>query len=120
VLGSTEDADAALLKIVGQINQGTYVRVTKVGPPLPEYKEDLGRVEVILANNPFILRVTKQTEIVWQSADAKRTPATLEDIRSINPDIDVGIFYPAPLAFGEPPVAPASIIMLNPRAKKPR
>jgi hypothetical protein len=120
VLGSTGDADAALLKIVGDINQGTYVRVTKVGPPLPDYKEDVGRVEVILANMPFILRVTKQTEIVWQSADAKRTPATLEDIKTIDHDIDVGIFYPAPLAFGEPPVAPVSIIMLNPRAKKPR
>ena len=120
VLGSTEDADAALLKIVGQIDQGTYVRVTKVGPPLPEYKKDVGRVEVILANGPFILRVTKRTEIVWQSADAKRTPAKLEDIKTIDPDIDVGIFYPAPLAFGEPPVVPVSIIMLNPRAKKPR
>ena len=120
VLGSAEDADPALVKILGQIHQSTYVRVTKVGPPLPEYKEDVGRVEVILANMRFILRVTKRTEIVWQSADAKRMPATLEDIKTIDPDIDVGIFYPAPLAFGEPPVAPVTLIMLNPRAKKPR
>jgi hypothetical protein len=120
VLGSAEDADPALLKIFGQINQGTYVRVTKVGPPLPGYKEDVGRVEVILAAMPFILRVTRRTEIVWQWADARRAPATLGDIRNIDPAIDVGVFYPAPLAFGEPPVAPATLIILNPRAKRPR
>jgi hypothetical protein len=120
VLGSAEDADPALVKILGQIHQSTYVRVTKVGPPLPEYKEDVGRVEVILAQMPYILRVTRRTEIVWQTADAKRTPATLEDIKTIDPEIDVAIYYPAALAFGEPPVVPVTLIMLNPRAKKPR
>jgi hypothetical protein len=120
VLGKAEEADAALLKIFGQVNVSTYVRVTKVGPPLPEYQEDVGRVEVILSNMPYLLRVTKRTEIVWQSADAKRTPATLEDVKNVNPDIDVGIYYPAPLAFGDPPVVPVTLIMLNPRAKKVR
>ena len=120
VLGSSQDADPALVKILGDINQTTYIRVKKVGPPLADYKEDVGSVEVVLANQPFILRVTKRTEIVWQAVDAKRTPATLEDLKNIDPDIDVGICYTAVLAFGEPPVAPVTLIMLNPRAKKSR
>ena len=67
--------------------------------------------KVILANMPFILRVTRRTEIVWQANDGTRTAATLEDVKAIDPEIDVAVSYPWPLAYGEPPVAPATRIL---------
>ena len=72
-----------------------------------------GCVSVI---HPF--RVTQGREIVWQTAEGKRTPATRDDVRTA--PTDVWINFPSLLAAGDLPAVPATRIILNPRAKKPR
>jgi hypothetical protein len=119
VLGKAEDLGPALAKVVGHLDHTAFVRVTRVGPPRAGYEGDLGRVEVVLDNGPFVLRVTRRTEVVWQATDGKRTPARLDDVRA-GPDADVVISYCWPLAHGEPPVAPATRIILDTRSKRPR
>ena len=50
--------------------------------------------------------------------EVKRTPATRDDVRTA--PADVWINFPSLLAAGDPSVVPATRIILNPRAKKPR
>ena len=66
----------------------------------------------------FPRRVTRRTEIVRQTAEGKRTPATRSDAKTA--PADVWINFPSLLAAGDPPVVPATRIIGNPRAKKPR
>jgi hypothetical protein len=118
VLGSAEDADPALAKILSPFDVSFSATVTKVGPPLAERKGDLGQVEAMWGKTPYVFRVTKRTEIVWQATDGKLTPATLDDVKTVTDD--VRIHFLSPLATGDPAVAPATRIILDARSKKPR
>jgi hypothetical protein len=107
VLGQAEDADPELAKVLAPFHLHFPATVSKVGPA--ERKGDLGQVEVLWGKSPHILRITKGTQIVWQANDGKRTPATLDDVKT---GADVWVRYLQPLAAGDPPVAPAMMIIL--------
>jgi hypothetical protein len=117
VLGSAEDADPELAKILAPFEVNFPATVTRVGPPSAARKGDLGQVEALWGKLPYIFRVTKRTEILWQAPDGKFTPAMLDDVKIAE---YVWIRYLAPLAAGEPPVVPATRIILDARYKKPR
>lgn len=117
VLGPLEDVDPALAKILGPFDINFAATVTGVGPPSPERKDDLGQVEAKWAGMAYIFRVTKRTEIVWQAGDGKRTPATLDDIKTVHSG-GIWISWFGPLAAGDPPVVPATRIILDLGSKK--
>ena len=56
--------------------------------------------------------------IIWQTAEGKRTLAARDDVKTA--PTHVWINFPSLLAAGDLPMVPATRMILDPRAKKPR
>ncbi len=75
-------------------------------------KGDDGKpTELLCAANPPS-GVSQRTEIVWQTAEGKRTPATLDDIKTA--PTDVWINFPSLLSAGDSPVVPPTTMPSHP------
>lgn len=109
VLDPAKPPDQALVKLLGSLVTTFVGSVARIGPPAAERKEDVGQIELQRGKNAFTFFITKDTQIVRQAADGKQQPATFNDFKTGS---KVVVRYPGPLATGNPPQAPATLVII--------
>jgi hypothetical protein len=112
-LDTTKPFDPALVKLLGS-GPGFVGKVGKVAEPSPDRKGDLGRIVVQRDKEAITFHITKDTEIIRQSADGKQSAAEFRDLKG---GCKVAVSYPAPLVTGNPPNVPTTRVILLREAK---
>jgi hypothetical protein len=107
-------ADPELVKWLGSGPGGFIGSLTEVKDPPAERKGDLGLVLVKRDKEVLLFHITKDTEIIRQTAEGKQSPAKYGDLKA---GCEVAVSYPAPLVMGNPPRVPATRVLLLRDAK---